>query len=120
MKTVKLEPSEDLGQMMVPVAIDLSFVTSVKLEDMPILEQVLAKTTEDVLKRFQKDGFKVFVRAGVVRPMTQEELLSILPRKVHMAHEDGWLCDTAHVALKNVTDNRDDVTCKLCLKKLPP
>lgn len=117
MKTIKIGLDEAMGQMQVPVAIDLSFATSAKLDDMGILEQVLAKAVDDVLKRFEKDGFRIFVRAGVVRPMTQEELLSIIPRKVHMTNGlDGWLCKTAHVSPKNVTSDATEVTCKLCLK----
>lgn len=116
----RIPPSDDLGKMMVPTAIDLHFVTSAKLDDQEILEQVLQLAIDDVLKRFQKDGFQTFLRGGQVRPMTQEELLSIIPRKVHMATDSdrGWLCDTPHVSLKNVTANKAEVTCKKCLKKL--
>jgi len=116
-KTIKVPPSSDLTEMVVPVAIEVSLATSVKLDDIPILEKVLEKAVEDVLKRFEKDNFRIFVRTGTVRPMTQDELLSIIPRKVHMALASGlWLCTTPHVSPKNLTQNPDEVTCKLCLK----
>lgn len=115
----KLEPSEDLATMQVPFAIDLDIATSAKIEDLPILEQVLTKAVEDVLKRFAKDGFRAFLRTGVVRPMTQEELLACIPRKIHISNgHGGWKCATAHVASKNITIDWAQVTCKLC-QKLP-
>ncbi len=112
-------PSSDVGSMQVPMAVDLSFATSAKLDDMEILEKVLELAVADVVKRFEKDGFKVIIRAGQVRPMTQEEFLSILPRKVHMSDGAGdWICDTSRVSLKNVTTDAEQVTCKSCLNRM--
>lgn len=123
MKTVKIGPSPDLSNLLVPLRIEVDFATSAKLDDIGRLEQVLEKAVEDVQKRFAKDGYTIYVRSGTVRPMSQEELLALIPRKIHLAADGqdgtpGWLCKTAHVAAKNITSERDDVTCKLCLKAL--
>ena len=116
----KLDPSEEIGDIQCPMSIELHFATTSKISDMPILEKVLERAIEDVHKRFEKDGYKVYVRTGLVRPMTQEELVSLIPRKVHFRQNGRQICDTTHVAAKNLTDNRAEVTCKLCLKRMPP
>jgi hypothetical protein len=114
----RLPQSDDIHDMQVPMAIEVDFVTSAKLSDMGILETVLDLAVKDLQKRFEKDGFKCFLRTGLVRPMTQEELLTIIPRKVHMARDAQQICDTPHVSKKNLTEDPDDVTCKKCLKIL--
>jgi hypothetical protein len=115
-------PDEDVLDLQVPISVEISFATSAKLSEMPILEKVIERAIADAQARFEREGFKFYVRAGVVKPMTQEELLSILPRKVHMARETGGnlkqICETPHVSQKNLTLNEDEVTCKRCLKIL--
>lgn len=115
----RIGPSEDIGSMSIPMAVDLSFATSAKSDDADILEKVLDLAIQDVIKRFERDGFKVFIRAGQVRPMSQEELLSLIPRKVHLSNgADGWLCETPRVSMKNVTREWTAVTCKSCLNRM--
>lgn len=116
----RLGPDREISKLPVPMAIDLSFVTSAKAEDAAILEKVLELAVQDVLKRFERDGFKTYIREGLVRPITKEELLSILPRKTHMgwSGDKGWLCDTPHVAARNISFDEQKVTCRSCLKKL--
>lgn len=117
---MKIEPSEDIGDLVVPMSVELSFATTSKVSDTTLMEQVLALAIEDVQKRFEKDGFKLYIRAGNVRPMTQEELLTLIPRKIHMADgvDGAQICTTPHVSAKNLTTDASKVTCKLCLKAL--
>lgn len=116
----RLGADEDILDLVVPISVEISFATSAKISDMAILEKVLERALEDAQKRFDKEGFKLYVRSGLVKPMTQEELLAVLPRKVHMAREiNGRLsqiCETPHVSHKNLTTNETEVTCKRCLK----
>jgi hypothetical protein len=117
----RLEADEDIQDLNVPMSIEMSFATSAKISEMGILEQVIEKAVGDLEKRFAKEGFKLYVRTGLVHAMTQEELISILPRKVHMAEvRDGkalkQICETPHVSYKNLTTNETEVTCKRCLK----
>lgn len=72
-------------------------------------------TLREIGSRLDKDDTQI------VRPMSQEELLAIIPRKIHKAAyhvKNGWLCNTPHVSPKNLTDNDSEVTCKLCLRVL--
>jgi len=116
----RLQPDEDIQDLNVPMSVELSFATSAKISEAGVLEQVIEKAILDLEKRFAKEGFKLYMRAGLVKPMTQEELLSILPRKIHMAHKvngrSAQICETPHVSYKNLTSNEAEVTCKRCLK----
>lgn len=117
----RLPPDENIQDLNVPMSVELSFATSAKISDMSVLEKVIELALGDLERRFAKEGFKLYLRTGQVRPMTQEELLSILPRKVHMAREQSGgvlkqICETAHVSWKNLTTNPDEVTCKRCLR----
>ncbi len=121
--TRTIEPPEnsmDVEDMVVPVCVDITVVTNSKLSEFPILDKVLNLAVKDALARFEKEGFRAFLHHGKVRPMSQDELLSILPRKVHFVPLPGekHICDTAHVAKKNLTLDPDKVTCKLCLRKM--
>jgi hypothetical protein len=117
----RLQPDENIQDLIVPISVEMSFATSAKISDMSILEKVIELALGDLENRFAKEGFKLYLRTGQVRPMTQEELLSILPRKVHMAREQSGgvmnqICETPHVSRKNLTTNTDEVTCKRCLR----
>lgn len=117
----RMSDDKDVHNLVVPMSIELSYVTSAKIADMPALEKLIDHAFQDLEARFEKAGFKLYVRSGLVKAITQADLLTILPRKMHMAQtlSSGVLnqiCDTPHVSAKNLTTNEDAVTCKRCLK----
>jgi hypothetical protein len=111
---------EGLLDLNVPISVEVKFATGAKIRDMALLEAVIDLALADVEQRFEKEGFKLYARGGLVKPMTQEELLAMVPRKKHMAREHGpgmrQICDTPHVARKHLVTSIDKVTCKRCLK----
>jgi hypothetical protein len=113
-----IEADEGVYDLNCPMAIELKFVTSSKLSEMEVLREVIKRVREDLLKRFDKEGFPAFVLDGEIRPMTQDELLACIPRKMHLRSGDGWLCRTARVGAKHITNDRTKVTCKLCLGQM--
>ncbi len=115
----QLQPSGDIRDLHVPMAIELSLATSAKLADMGELEKTLDQAVQEVLKRFEGNGFQVFIRAGFVRPMAKEDLVEIVPRKFHMLSREGrQTCDTQYVAKRYLTKNSEKVTCRKCMKLL--
>lgn len=94
--------------------VEIQVISQAKLSEMPIFEKVVDRIVEDVLARLAKEGFRGNSVTGLVRPITQEELLVLLPRKKHMKTDGGWLCRTEFVARKNLTNDQSEVTCKLC------
>jgi len=63
-------------------------------------------------------GRDVYPRWAEARQATKEEVLHFTPRKVHYAEDGAQICDTVYVAVRNLTRQREKVTCKLCLRKL--
>ena len=58
-------------------------------------------------------------RWAEVRPASREELLNFVPRKKHFSESKGtWICTTDHVSPKNLTTSKEEVTCRLCRRKL--
>lgn len=114
----RIEPSEDIRDIQCPMSIEVSFATSAKISDMGVLDKVLEVVIAEARKKFESEGFKTWVRVGLVKPMTQEELLTIIPRKMHFMRDGRQVCRTEFVSPKNLTDDPKEVTCKLCLKVL--
>lgn len=118
----RLEAADDDGllDLNVPISVEVKFATGARIRDMVALEQVIDQALADVEARFEKEGFKLYARLGHVKPMTQEELLAMVPRKKHMARQHGsglrHICDTPHVSPKHLVTSIDKVTCKRCLK----
>jgi hypothetical protein len=85
-------------------------------------------TLQTLVEKFQEQLALAFVEAGgrdphnrwaEARPATKEEVLHFTPRKLHFTEDgDTHACDTAYVAKRNLTRDREKVTCKLCRRKL--
>lgn len=109
---------ETREELQVPYVLELKLVVSVTPSDVPALREMqleLASLAREQLGRTRREKRKLYFAGGDVRPLTQEELLAVLPRKVHLRTAAGrWACTTAHVSPRNLTDDRAAVTCKLC------
>ena len=83
--------------------------------------QGIAERAEAHFRELASDaGGRDFVRQWIeIRPATREEVLHFQPRKVHFS-EDGarWACTTERVARRNLTADRESVTCRLCRRAL--
>lgn len=114
-----IEPSADLVELAIPMIIELTLVATCKISERDLLHAVLDKALEEMRGLFGENEFQLFSRGGEVRPATEEEVQDLLPRKMHLRDQDDphkWVCDTRHVSQKNITDDKDKVTCKLCCR----
>lgn len=73
---------------------------------------------QDFHDRCRELGVQLQGAAGVLRPLTHEESLRLIPRKWHLEREGSHACDTPFVSRKFLTQDVGKVTCKLCLKRL--
>jgi hypothetical protein len=107
---------------MFPIAtvVEISIIGVFPAAAYPTLQTVVEDAVRELSARFEVAGGRdPHNRWSEVRPATKEEVLHFTPRKLHFT-EDGTshVCDTAHVARRNLTTNREEVTCKLCRRKL--
>ena len=93
----ELEPENDPGIIPCGITLDFSVVVSATLGDVPQLEAFLRATVLDVVAKLAAFKMRAYIRKTDVHPITQEELLSVIPRK-------------------NLTTDPSLVTCKLCRK----
>jgi hypothetical protein len=116
----RIEAEEAVRNISVPISLEVKLVTSSKLSEMGLLEHVLDLALKDVKERFTKEGFVLHVAGGSVRPMAQDELLALLPRKMHLTLNGGesQACKTEYVARKQLTEDHTKVTCKRCLARI--
>ena len=105
-----------------PIAtvVEISVIGVFPASEYPALQTLVEQFQEELHARFETAGGRDVQNRWVeVRQATREEVLHFTPRKLHYT-EDGrrHACDTAHVARRNLTTNREEVTCKLCRRKL--
>lgn len=55
---------------------------------------------------------------GQLRPLTRDEAMEFVPRRKHMSRGGRHICPTPHVSPKNLVEDKNEVTCRLCLKVL--
>lgn len=77
--------------------------------------EALAKDFYDQCKEI---GVQLQGAQGVVRPLTREESIHLVPRKFHMERDNAHICPVPFVSRNQLTKDRAKVTCKLCVKKL--
>lgn len=94
-----------------------SFVTGTPAQ-LGLARDLFQRLGNEFYAECSKLGVNIHFPTGVLRPMTRDEAVQLVPRKWHFRSGENWLCSTEHVSLKNVTDERDLVTCKLCLKEM--
>lgn len=77
---------------------------------------IFERLVETFMRRCEKVGVTVHFPQGTFRPMNREEAVAFVPRKFHWAPEGERVCNTEFVSRKQLTDERNKVTCKLCLR----
>lgn len=96
----------------------IAFVTGTR-EQLANLHARASKSIEVLYAACEKDGTQIVQARGQMRALRADEAMEVIPRKKHKRGEDGLqICSTEHVAEKHLTDEDDEVTCKLCLKKM--
>jgi len=105
-----------------PVAfvVELSAIGVAPASNFPELQALAEKIEEQMRAAIgAAGGASLHKRWAEVRPASREELLNFVPRKVHFSKDDAtWVCTTEFVSRKNLTANKEEVTCRLCRKKL--
>lgn len=112
--------SVSVAKFPVATCVEISIIGIFPAADYPALQTIVEKFQEELKARFVEAGGKdPHGRWAEARQATKEEVLHFTPRKLHFT-EDGktHLCDTAFVAKRNLTRDREEVTCKLCRRKL--
>ena len=113
---LEAEPENDPSIIPCGITLDFSVIAAATLGDVPELEAFLRTTVLDVVAKLAALKMKAYIRRTDVHPVTQEELLSVIPRKIHFEHDGRQVCATAFVSPKNLTTDSSLVTCKLCRK----
>ncbi len=114
------EDSTSVGKFPIATVVEVSIIGVFPASAYPTLQAEAEKFAEELRARFTAVGGRdPHKRWAEARPATKEEVLNFTPRKLHYT-DDGKMhvCDTAHVARRNLTRNREEVTCKLCRRKL--
>lgn len=117
----KIDSKGDPAKIPCAMTLDFSVIVGAKIGDVDVLAKILEDAINEVLRSCTAHNIDAYLRYGQVRPTRHEELVAIIPRKVHYT-ADGLkqFCDTVHVSKKNLTNDRSKVTCKLCLKLMQP
>jgi hypothetical protein len=96
----------------------VAFVTG-KVTDIGEAGEVFNALTAEFHAKCEKLGISIIRTTAGIRPMSQEEILSVVPRKHHFMGPDGaQVCSTPYVAAKYITTDLKEVDCKLCLNKM--
>ena len=93
-----------------------SFVT-VPVEAYDTLALAFESLVADFGARVHALGGTLHEPRGMLRDPNSAEAI-YLPRRIHLRRYgyETWVCNTSHVSLKNVTDDPQAVTCRLCLR----
>lgn len=119
--TFKAKPieSRDRNQT-APVSVALEFraFLSGQIDDLGEMHEEFNAAVRAFYAKCEQKGVAIIQANGVMRGLTREEAIVLIPRKIHMNQDGRHICDTPFVAKKYLTDNEEQVTCRLCLKKL--
>ena len=114
------KPEAAVAKFPVATVVEVSIIGVFPASAYPTLQTLVEAFQEELKAKFVEAGGRdAHGRWAEARQATKEELLHFTPRKLHFT-EDGeaHLCDTAYVAKRNLTRDREKVTCKLCRRKL--
>lgn len=100
------------------VVFEFRAVATGRVDDLGAAFEEFQAATQRFYAACDAAGVSVVQGGGHLRPMTQEELLAVIPRKWHLEFEGRQLCDTPYVSKRYLTKEKEKVTCKLCLKKM--
>jgi hypothetical protein len=119
------EDSDEAARVSVakfPVAtvIEISIIGVYPASLYPTLQTEIEKFQAELQRKFVDFGGRdAHPRWAEVRQATKEEVLHFTPRKIHYSRDGKMhVCDTVHVSKRNLTRNIEEVTCKLCKRKL--
>jgi hypothetical protein len=112
--------SNSAAKFPIATVVEVSIIGVFPASEYPTLQTLVEKFREELRQQFEAAGGRdVYSRWTEVRQATREEVLHFTPRKRHFTNDGhGHVCDTPHVAQRNLTTNREEVTCKLCRRAL--
>lgn len=93
-------------------------MTSGKADDVQAVFDKLNGMIETFYDECDARGVSVLQAHGGARPMTREEAVTFVPKKWHLNVGGTHACDTVHVSKRFLTEDREKVTCKLCLSTM--
>lgn len=117
------EPSEGSTVAKFPIAtvVEVSIIGVFPASAYPTLQTMIEKFQDELREKFiALGGRDAHPRWAEARQATKEEVLHFTPRKTHYTTKPGerQICDTVHVSKRNLTTDREKVTCRLCLRKM--
>jgi hypothetical protein len=111
--------SNSVKKFPIATVVEISIIGVFPASEYLTLKSAVDELQVELSDRFEKLGGRdAHLRWVDVRPATREETIHFTPRKVHFIQNDRQICDTAYVAKRNLTADREKVTCKLCRRKL--
>jgi hypothetical protein len=114
------DESSNVPKFPIATVVEVSIIGVFPASAYPTMQTLVEEFQAELRARFEAAGGKdAHNRWAEVRQATKEEVLHFTPRKTHFT-EDGkkHVCDTVYVAKRNLTTNREEVTCKLCRRRL--
>ena len=118
MQRRNLTSRKDGAQARVPAVFEFRAMVTGRKADLDKAFEVLDKAVERFYDVCDSTGVSVISGEGHVRPMTKEETLAVIPRKWHLDRDGRQACQTPHVSKRYLTQDKDKVTCKLCLREM--
>lgn len=96
----------------------LAYVTGTRAQ-LADLHQRASDALMGLYARCDANGAQLVQAHGEMRALRAEEAMAVIPRKKHLAGDDGrQICSTPHVAAKHIVTDEAAVTCRLCLNKI--
>lgn len=111
---------EAVAKFPVATVVEVSIIGVFPASAYPTLQTLVEAFQEELKAKFvAAGGLDPHGRWAEARQATKEEVLHFTPRKLHFTKDgEAHLCDTAYVAKRNLTRDREKVTCKLCRREL--
>jgi hypothetical protein len=111
----------EVAKFPVATIVEVSIIGVYPASAYPTLQTLVEKFSEELTRAFVEVGGRDSHNSWAeVRQATREEVFRFMPRKMHFYAGGNCvhLCDTVYVAKRNMTSDREKVTCKLCRRKL--
>jgi hypothetical protein len=117
--TVAIDNPPVVAKFPIATVVEISAIGIFPASDYTTLQKIADKLRDELLAQFLAAGGRdVYPRWVEVRQATKEEVLCFTPRKVHYTRNGKTqACRTPYVAKRNLTTEREKVTCRLCQRE---
>lgn len=114
--TLRFSSRKGRGEVMTSSVFEFRAFVTGRMDDIEAVFEKLDQAVREFYEDCDAKGVSVLQADGLVRPMTRDEILMVVPRKKHLEVDGRQACRTPHVSQRNLVKDKDKVTCKLCRK----